>query len=433
MCKVSVVIPIYNSEEFLEECLRSVVNQTLKDLEIICVNDGSTDSSRDIINTFAQNDSRIKVISQKNSGTGKAMNTGISAATGEFVGVVESDDFVETNMFERLYRIAEATNVEIVRSNYWKHNFFEGDVLCAFVDSSLVDKIFTPRDYPELFYLPSYLWSSIYRREFLTRNHILFNETPGASYQDVGFVFKALSCAERMTATEQAFYHYRVDNPNASIHSKEKVYCICDEFESIWHFLETRKDLYDQLKYITPYAQWKRYTETLGRIDDHFKYDFARRLQSEFKVLHEQRLISASAWSHIDFKDSQEIDRYTLDLYNRNIVHSMLKAGFLQLVRDANLYIYGAGQIGRAVAQFLHTNQKAVNGFLVTDASGNPTDIAGVPVLSFGAYASALRSKDVVLIAVKHDDVVKLDKEIFGKTAALIIPFDGELRQAIES
>ena len=104
--KVSIVIPICNVERYLKECLDSVINQTLKDIEIICVDDGSTDASLSILRTYEKMDTRIKVITKQNSGYGNTMNVGMDIAIGEYIGIVESDDYIEKNMFERLYNTA---------------------------------------------------------------------------------------------------------------------------------------------------------------------------------------------------------------------------------------------------------------------------------------------------------------------------------------
>lgn len=105
--KVSVVVPIYNVEKYLRECLDSLVGQTLKEIEIICVDDGSTDSSKEIIREYMQKDTRVKMIAkEKNSGYGNSMNQGFDMASGEYVGILESDDFAEPAMFEKLYETA---------------------------------------------------------------------------------------------------------------------------------------------------------------------------------------------------------------------------------------------------------------------------------------------------------------------------------------
>ena len=114
--KVSVLVPIYNVEEFLPECLDSLVNQTLRDIEIICINDGSTDNSLNIIKKYASKDNRIKIIDKKNTGYGDSMNQGLKKAMGEYVGIVESDDFIERDAFEIMYNLAKKKNVEVVKT-----------------------------------------------------------------------------------------------------------------------------------------------------------------------------------------------------------------------------------------------------------------------------------------------------------------------------
>ena len=118
MTKISVIIPVYNVEKYLKECLNSVINQTLKDLEIICVNDGSIDNSLKIMKEYALKDPRIKILSQKNQGVSEARNFGIKNATGEYVAFLDADDCVSLDFYEKLYTKAKETNSDIVVSEY---------------------------------------------------------------------------------------------------------------------------------------------------------------------------------------------------------------------------------------------------------------------------------------------------------------------------
>ena len=122
MIRVSVLVPIYNVEKFLPECLDSLVNQTLKDIEIICINDGSTDRSPQIIQEYAKKDKRIKVINKKNSGYGDSMNQGLKKAKGEYIGIVESDDFIDLDAFEKFYKIAKKYDCDVVKSNFYEYS-----------------------------------------------------------------------------------------------------------------------------------------------------------------------------------------------------------------------------------------------------------------------------------------------------------------------
>ena len=108
MAKISVVVPVYNVEKYLKECIDSIINQTLEDIEIICVNDGSTDSSLEILNNFAEQDNRIKVITQSNQGLSAARNTGIKYANGEYISFIDSDDYIDTSLYETLVKYLPA-------------------------------------------------------------------------------------------------------------------------------------------------------------------------------------------------------------------------------------------------------------------------------------------------------------------------------------
>ena len=121
MPKISVLVPIYNVEKYLEECLESIISQTLQDIEVICINDGSTDGSLKIIKKYAKNDPRFVIINKKNSGYGDSMNRGLAKATGEYIGIVESDDWVEKDMFESLYSLAKENEAEVVKSNFYNY------------------------------------------------------------------------------------------------------------------------------------------------------------------------------------------------------------------------------------------------------------------------------------------------------------------------
>ena len=113
MSKVSVIVPVYNTEKYLEKCLNSLINQTLHDIEVICVNDGSTDNSLNILNQYAQKDNRIKIINQENKMQGAARNAGTQIAAGEYIGFVDSDDWIDLDYFEKLYNAATKYNLDI--------------------------------------------------------------------------------------------------------------------------------------------------------------------------------------------------------------------------------------------------------------------------------------------------------------------------------
>jgi len=238
---VSVLVPIYNMERYLGQCLDSLVGQSRSDIEILCLDDGSTDASATILSDFAAHDSRMRVISHDNHGYGWTLNHGMDQAQGEFIGIVESDDWVELNMFEALYRAASMADADMAKCNFYLewtrpptrqrlYRYFseedDGSVIC-------------PREDPAgcLFRKKPTVWSAIYRKSFLDENRIRFLETPGASFQDTSFSFKTLWLADRVACLATPYVHYRQDNEASSINAKDKAYCVCDEYEEIERFL----------------------------------------------------------------------------------------------------------------------------------------------------------------------------------------------------
>ena len=120
MPKVSIIVPTYNVEAYLVECMESITNQTLEDIEIICINDGSTDGSLAILKSYAEKDKRIVLVDKENGGYGIGMNIGMSLATGEYIGIVEPDDFVPVNMFGDLYKIAKENDLDFVKADFYR-------------------------------------------------------------------------------------------------------------------------------------------------------------------------------------------------------------------------------------------------------------------------------------------------------------------------
>lgn len=122
--KVSILVPVYNVERFLPQCLDALCGQTLRDIEIVCINDGATDGSPAILHEYAARDARVCVINKRNTGYGNSLNLGISQARGEYIGIIEPDDFPDKRMFKKLLKVAERTHADVVKCNYF--NYFEG-------------------------------------------------------------------------------------------------------------------------------------------------------------------------------------------------------------------------------------------------------------------------------------------------------------------
>ena len=282
--KVSVLVPIYNVDVFLSECLDSLVNQTLKEIEIICINDGSTDNSLEIIKDYAENDKRIVVINKKNSGYGDSMNQGLKKATGEYVGIVESDDFIDLDAFEKMYKIAKSYDLDVVKSNYYE---YYGDIkkdkaVSDMFPQDQLGRVVDPREERQIFYQPPCIWAAIYKNEFLKKNKIDFLPTPGASYQDTGFNFKVWAMARRTYFIKRAFLHYRQDNLNSSVKDSGKIYCVKDEYDSIEKFLE-KHGLMEDLGAVMFTCRFGGYIWNMHRLERKAALEFADVIKKDLK------------------------------------------------------------------------------------------------------------------------------------------------------
>ena len=282
--KVSVIIPVYNSEKYLKNCILSVINQTLKEIEIIIINDCSKDNSYEIIKNFAEKDKRIKIINKvKNLGYGINLNKAIKLAQAEYISIVESDDTIEKNMLEILVKYAQEGNYDFIKSDFYKvkNNKKFKKNLFKKQNTHHINNILKC---PQLLTIQPSIWSAIYKKDFLYKNNISFNETQGASYQDTTFQFKCFYCANNFKLINIPLYNYKTDNPNSSTNTSDKVFEIINEFYTINSFFKPQnsdiaafKLLFELRAYLWNYKRIKnKYNNIfLNEISDIFKnYDF---------------------------------------------------------------------------------------------------------------------------------------------------------------
>ena len=219
--KISVLVPIYNTEKYLKKCLDSIAGQTLKDIEVICVNDGSTDNSLAVAEEFAEKDPRFKVINKENTGYGNTMNIALEKASGEYIGIVESDDFAASDMFEYLYSLSRSGTIDLVKGNFYDYYEDYNKPPRAYenkernmIPDSMVPFILSENAQIQ-FGHPS-VWSAVYRREFINDNNIRFKEEKGGGWVDNPFFYETLCKAKSIIWTKRPLYYYRKSNPNSS-------------------------------------------------------------------------------------------------------------------------------------------------------------------------------------------------------------------------
>lgn len=445
--KVSVLVPIYNVEKYLSQCMDSLCAQTLGELEIICINDGSTDRSGEIVHEYAKKDPRIRVIDKTNSGYGASMNVGLAAAHGEYIGIVESDDYAEADMMESLYRIADKNNLDIIKSNCFFYSTKNDDSVNEKIDvfeELPLNTIFEGMEQPTLFWKLQTIWSALYKRSFLLENGIRFQETPGASYQDVSFVFQAYACAKRIMLIPQAYLHYRIDNMASSVNTPTKVFCICDEIDYITAFIEKQKEN-NKKKFIyasrLAYRVLKENFENLGAA---FQYALFLRMVDYLRTYEERGYITDEIWEEECRRDVERMlenpNSYFLQKaksFADNRIHAYTvnqevygNAVLNQLISCESLAIYGAGIIGRELLTYLlEKGAKKENiSFLVSSREGNPEKVEGIPVLALSELEE-LPIYDIVAIAVREQLQYEIADRLKNLGCKRIISIDAAVRE----
>ena len=252
--KVSVIIPVYNVAEYLPECLDSVISQTLKEIEIICVDDGSTDNSVEILKEYANKDSRITVIVQKNLHAGVARNAGLAVAKGKYLSFLDSDDFFEPTLLEENYKIAEKENVDLVFYQYHTYNNDtkeiertgginfecpvneEGYGVISVKD--VADRIFTICN-P----MP---WNKLIRKDLIDKNQIRFQSLTASN--DVYFSLVALACSDKIALFYKPFVYYRHNRKDSLKNNRDKnPFNFYEAYKGVYRTLNN-KNLYDEYK-----------------------------------------------------------------------------------------------------------------------------------------------------------------------------------------
>lgn len=222
MPKLTVIMPSLNVESYIRRCMDSVCNQTLNELEILCIDAGSTDGTWEALQEYAKKDARVQLVHSEKKSYGYQVNLGLQMAAGEYVAILETDDFILPEMYETLYHAAEKHTLDYVKADYDSvlaldgGKIFQERFVTLYAYSQWYGTVIGPEELSHIYICDSTLWKGIYRRSFIEKHRIRLNETPGAAYQDVGFVIQTLANAKRAMYLDESFYRYRVDREDAS-------------------------------------------------------------------------------------------------------------------------------------------------------------------------------------------------------------------------
>lgn len=401
--KVSVIVPTLNSSKYIKECIDSILVQTLKEIEIICVDAGSIDGTVESLEEYSKSDDRLKVVHSDKKSYGYQMNLGINLANGEYIGIVESDDSIEKDMYEELYGVAARIGADFVKANYnefrnapnsTEYTFRKRNIL---KQQDLYNKVIDASSKPELL-LPDVvaIWNGIYQKDYLERNHIKFNETPGASFQDTGFWAWTQMTAKSTYYTNKPFYRYRVDNPNSSTFQASKCFCICDEFEFIRNNIDKGK-----LAIFAEMLSWifyRKYKTNLERTPLDLRKDFYERMAKDLSEWNKEFHVTGSRFYQEEWDDLKMIISAPRKYIEQKQIE---KKEFLErLKNEPEIVIYGAGRVGKLLAK--EVGLEKVSCFVVSSNSTNDmVEIDGVSIPLIGLGDIDNNDAQIIVIASK--------------------------------
>ena len=416
--KLSVLVPIYNVAKYLNQCLDSLHAQTMDDMEILCLNDGSTDESQDIIEEYLKLDNRFKLISKPNTGYGNTMNVGLDNAKGQYIAIVESDDFIAPKMMEDMVNMIESSKTDLVKGAFLLYTeFSKNSEKANFIYNYPYERILNPMDYAQIFLEMQSIWSAIYSAEFIRKYDIRFNETPGASFQDVSFAFKVYANAKKIMLTNHAYYFYRTSNPNSSVKMVSKLDKLCTEINCIEKYIEERMDV-RSLEPIASRLFFRILLENYYDSAPSYQYAFLQEITNRLRINDNRGDFDASIWddeavaiAHEILKDKDAFYKKTgkkifdIRLWQGTMNASVYKDAILTKATSyENIVLYGAGVVGSKVKDDLVSRgvQKSQLTFAVTSKSDNQDEKDGIPVKQIDEFKGS-GDNTIFIITVKEE------------------------------
>ncbi len=438
---ISIIMPSLNVADYIEECMESVLNQEFSDLDIICIDAGSTDGTWEILKAFAERDERIRLLHSDVKSYGAQVNQGIRTARGKYIAILETDDYVSNDMYGILYALAEKEDVDYVKADY-KSFYTLKDSSRIFTtvslfekDANLYNKVICPHELNILYCLDVNLWKGIYKKSFLIKNQITLNETKGAAYQDIGFTGQILACAKRAYYLDKALYFYRTNREGASSCSINAVRYVWTEFCFLQNlFMRKDIELYNKGFYIHMAGRFCcEYERILKKLDFDYHADECAVYYPWFKE-QMQAAFDKDIISEADF-EQKTVERLKLLLKSPEEFTQMLKKEYLEQqayfkrleLPDKNMVvIFGAGFWGGEVLKYLDkTGKGRVCAFADNAEEKMGTKIANVPVYKVERCLKLFPDAYYILANEKH--YAKMQKQYFnegGKKEKLVCLFE---------
>ena len=319
--KISIITPVYNADLYLEECLNSLVNQTLEDIEIICVNDNSKDKSLKILQNFAKKDKRIKIINfDETSGQSRARNVAFESVSGEYVGFVDADDFVDLDMFEKMYKKAQNADMVMCQAKVFddKVKTYKDDDYFALecFDDKFAEKPFTHEDTVDFITeINVSVWNKIYCTDFLKKLGVKFQE--GFIYEDLPYFYEVYTQAKKVVLLKEFLYSYRINNQNSTMTRTDKNVKDRVDMASLTYDILKKQKYFEKIKSTLLNTIIHDLFYRCLIIDSRYQKEYFFRMQKFFKTLDttdiDDTLIKSRYYPHfceIKKRSYEEIVKY---------------------------------------------------------------------------------------------------------------------------
>jgi len=354
---ISVIVTVHNAQKYLVECLDSVCGQTFEEIEILCIDGGSTDNSPQILKSYAEKDDRIRIINDTNTSYGHKINVGFAEAQGDYIAVLESDDLYRPNMLKSLYAIAEKYHPDFVNGEY--RCFFDVEEERFYEPHRLYQRqpyncLIENSAHPEEMELMDRFWTGIYSREFIEREKIRLNETPGASFQDMSFRFMASVLAKTVYHIDEVVYDYRIDNPGSSMKDPSKTVIIAEEHAYLKRELEKRGVTDAHIWKMDYYWKYRDMHANMRRLQGDGRLALYHRYLEELKKdLPTMEANGGSGFEYATREILEHADEYLEFMKGEFAKHTEYvnnKAQFYEMIhKTSQIIIFGCGQRGEAL------------------------------------------------------------------------------------
>lgn len=420
--KVSVILPSLNVADYIRECMESVMNQSLRELEIICIDAGSTDGTEEILWEYAQKDSRIVVLHSEIKSYGKQVNMGLDRACGEYVAILETDDWIAQEMYQCLYEYAIADKLDYMAADFDTFYELQSGYRCFYrrnlfsVDRrDWYGKILNSEQIAMLRASDYVLWKGIYSRKFLNDNHIRLHESQGAAFQDMGFLQQVKTFAEKAKYIDRSFYRYRQGRDAASSVSPEGLRYYEKEFRWICDnktFFNHLEGIHKKYYYLTMSNSFiTKYEQILDLLDGNWRdlrlaepYEWFRGQIAPAigSGLLEETMYEKKIWEKLSLliaSPEEYARQFTCSKGEREKNTCLL----LQMTKKRPVVIFGCGKRGEKLMLFLDKNHIRIDSFCDNNAALYGSKKFGFNIVSPKTLKDEIYNKnEMVLLSMKE-------------------------------